>query len=96
MKGASVGEAAGVVVEFFGMPRQRAGRAEMLVRAGTVSQALGAVEIACPGLTGLVQADGKVSPHFLLCINGNRFVADLNEPLGPADRLLVLSADAGG
>ena len=85
-----------VTVEFFGIPRQRAGRAELRVPAGTVAQTLAAVEEACPGLEGLVQPDGRLSPHYLLSINGQSFVSDLNQPLGPADHVLVLSADAGG
>jgi molybdopterin converting factor small subunit len=85
-----------VVVEFFGIPRQRAGRAELAVPVGTVAQTLAAVERACPGLAGLLQADGRLSPHYLLSVNGQHFVTDLNEPLGPADRMLLLSADAGG
>jgi hypothetical protein len=32
-----------VTVEFFGIPRQRAGRAELVVPAGTVAEALAAV-----------------------------------------------------
>jgi hypothetical protein len=91
-----VNEPAGVVVEFFGMPRHRAGRAELIVPPGTVGQALAVVEKACPGLAGLVQTDGRLSPHYLLSVNGQRFANDLNQPLGSADRLLLLSADAGG
>jgi hypothetical protein len=96
MKGASVGDMAGVVVEFFGIPRQRAGRAELMVPPGTVAQMLAAVATACPGLAGLLGADGRLSPQYLLSVNGQRFGTDLNQPLGPADRLLLLSADAGG
>ncbi len=47
-------------------------------------------------LTGMVQANGTLSPHYLLSLNGERFVGSLRESL-PADaRLLLLSADAGG
>jgi molybdopterin converting factor small subunit len=84
-----------VTVEFFGVPRARAGRAELAVAAATVAEALAAVERACPGLKGLVRA-GRLAPHYLLSINGERFVTRLEEPLGPSTRLLLLSADAGG
>jgi molybdopterin converting factor small subunit len=84
-----------VTVEFFGMPRHRAGRAELDVPVGTVVDALAAVERACPGLAGLVQR-GKLAPHLLLSVNGNRFGPDLAQRLQPGDRLLLLSADAGG
>ena len=84
-----------VTVEFFGVPRARAGRAELAVEAATVAEALAAVERACPGLNGLVRA-GKLAPHYLLSINGERFVADGGDALRPGDRVLLLSADAGG
>jgi molybdopterin converting factor small subunit len=85
-----------VTVEFYGLPRQRAGRAELAVPAGTVVEMLRAVEMTCPGLEGLVQADGRLSPHYLLSVNGERFVDDLQQRLHSQDRILLLSADAGG
>jgi molybdopterin converting factor small subunit len=85
-----------VTVEFFGIPRQRAGRAELVVAAGTVAQTLAAVEQACPRLAGLRQPDGRVGPHYLLSINGSGFVTDPRQLLRPGDHLLLLSADAGG
>ncbi len=84
-----------VTVEFFGVPRLRAGRAELAVEARTVAEALAAVERACPRLEGLVNAGG-LAPHYLLSVNGERFVTGLEEPLRPGTRLLLLSADAGG
>jgi molybdopterin converting factor small subunit len=85
-----------VTVEFFGIPRQRAGVAELVVEAGTVAEALAAVERACPRLAGLVRADGQVAPEFLLSWEGQRFTRDLGARLRAGDRLLILSADAGG
>jgi molybdopterin converting factor small subunit len=85
-----------VTVEFFGIPRQRAGRADLAVPAGTVSELLRRVEESCPELKGLRQADGRLSPHYLLSIDGQKFVTDLQQRLRPGERLLVLSADAGG
>ena len=85
-----------VIVEFFGIPRQRAGRAELAVPAGTVADVLAAVERACPGLAGLVRQDGGLPPHYLLSLGGERFVRDLHEPVPAGGHLLLLSADAGG
>jgi molybdopterin converting factor small subunit len=84
-----------VTVEFFGVPRARAGRAELAVEAATVAEALAAVERVCPGLKGLVRA-GRLAPHYLLSVNGERFVTEGGEALRPGDRVLLLSADAGG
>lgn len=91
-----VGSAVPVVVEFLGVPRLRAGCAELTVTAGTVAEALAAVERACPGLGGLLRSDGQLAGHCLLSLNGRQFVEDLQRPLCAGDRLLLLSADAGG
>jgi hypothetical protein len=85
-----------VTIEFFGIPRQRAGRADLAVPAGSVSELLEQVERCCPGLTGLRQANGRLSPHYLLSLDGRQFVNDPRQELRPGDRLLLLSADAGG
>ena len=85
-----------VTVEFFGMPRQRAGRADLVLPAATILQLLQSVAQACPQLNDLRQADGRLSPHYLLSINGQRFLTDLQEELRSGDQVLLLSADAGG
>jgi hypothetical protein len=85
-----------VAVEFYGIPRQRAGRAELHVPAGTVAEVLAAVERACPGLAGLVRPDGRLTAHYLLSVEGHRFVTDWHETLRAGTRLLLLSADVGG
>jgi molybdopterin converting factor small subunit len=85
-----------VTVEFYGIPRLRAGRSELRLAAGSAAELLGAIERACPGLAGLRRPDGRLSPHYLLSIDGRQFVTDFHEPLRPGARLLLLSADAGG
>jgi molybdopterin converting factor small subunit len=88
-------EATMVTVELFGVPRLRAGRAELRVRAGTVAEALAALERECPGLAGLV-CEGRLNPQYLLSVDGYCFVGDLDQGVDSGDRLLLLSADAGG
>jgi molybdopterin converting factor small subunit len=85
-----------ITVEFYGMPRQQAGRAEMDVVAGSVTDVLAAVERACPDLKDLVRSGSRLAPHILLSLNGKAFVTDLHQQLQAGDRLLLLSADAGG
>jgi molybdopterin converting factor small subunit len=85
-----------VTVEFFGVPRQRAGRAELAVAARTVAEVLEAVERACPGLAGLRGPDGRLAGHYLLSIDGRQFVSDVRQEVRPGERVLLLSADAGG
>jgi molybdopterin converting factor small subunit len=84
-----------VTVEFLGIPRQRAGRAELLVPAGTIAEVLSAVERSCPTFTDL-RTKGQLAPQYTLSVNGRRFLRELNYVLAPGDRLMVLSADAGG
>ncbi len=88
------GGMAGVRVEFYGLARLRAGRAELAVEAGTVRAALEAAEAVCPGLR--VLRDSRLSPEYLLSVSGSRFTADPDEPLPAGSALLVLGADAGG
>ena len=85
-----------VTVEFLGIPRLRAGRAELQVPPGTVGELLATVEKSCPGLAGMVRGDGRLVPHYLLSLDGQEFIADLRQPVEPGTRLLLLSADAGG
>ncbi len=84
-----------ITVEFYGIPRRRAGRTELTVEAATVAEALRAVERSCPPLAGLLTVRG-LAPHYLLALGSQQFVTDLAQPLQPGDRLLLLSADAGG
>jgi len=85
-----------VTVEFYGIPRQRAGRAQLVVQGFCMADVLHAIQRDCPGLSDLVEPDGRLSPHYLLCVDGSGFVADFGHPLGPDAKVLLLSADAGG
>ena len=85
-----------VIVEFYGVPRLRAGVAELRVAPGTVAEVLAEIPQHCPGLSTLLTSSGELQPHYLLSINGERFVTSLAEALPVGTRLLLLSADAGG
>jgi molybdopterin converting factor small subunit len=85
-----------LTVEFFGMPRQCTGCAQTAVGGETVVAILAELEAAYPALTGLRRSDGGLSPHYLLSLDGVRFLTDPDERLDPGSRLLLLSADAGG
>jgi hypothetical protein len=85
-----------VIVELYSLPRLRAGRAELRVPAGSVRDVLAALVAACPALSGLCRPDGRLAPQYLLSLDGVRFLTDPTEQLRPGDRLVLLSADAGG
>lgn len=85
-----------VTVEFFGVPRLRAGRASLSVRAGTLRDVLAQVSAACPNLGGLLDEQGRVASHYLVSVNGDRFVREGDEDIAPGARVLLLTADVGG
>ena len=82
-------------VEFLGIPRERAGIAELEVEATTLGQLCGALVSRCPGLRELMSDEG-LHPSVVANLNGDEFVSDLDTRLAATDRLLILSADAGG
>jgi molybdopterin converting factor small subunit len=85
-----------VIIELFGISRQRAGIAQITLQADTLADVVRQLEASCPKLAGLLRDDGTLSPHYLLSVNGQHFVRDLSEKLPARARVLLLSADAGG
>jgi molybdopterin converting factor small subunit len=85
-------------VEFFGVPRERAGMSELDVQADTLGQLLGALAARFPSLGTVIGDSGgaRLHPSFVASLNGDRFVSDPGTPLGKNDCVLILSADAGG
>ena len=84
-----------VTVEFYGVPRQRAKRAEVSVTARTIGDLLVAIETTCPEFADLTES-GRLRPQYLLSLDGREFVTDQQRRLQPGERWLLLSADAGG
>ena len=85
-----------VVIELYGVPRLRAGRSELTVSAGTVAEAMIAMEQQCPALAGAVVAQGRLLPAYRVSLNGETFVTDPATRLRPGDSLVLIAADAGG
>ena len=90
----------GVEIEFYGIPRERAGvaRVEMPVDEETIR--LGDVVLwlaqRYPQLARDCFDGRRLKPTYVANVNGDRFVGDPETPLGPGQTLLILSADAGG
>ena len=82
-------------VEFLGVPRQRAGVAEMVVEARTLGQLLEALADRLPALSEVIVGD-RLHPSFAANLTGDEFINDPATPLGANDCVLILSADAGG
>jgi hypothetical protein len=85
-----------VTIELYGIPRARAGCGELAVEARTAAEALAALTRSCPALGSLCKPDGRLAPQYLLSRDGKEFLTDLGTVLRPGERLLLLSADAGG
>jgi len=82
-------------VEFLGIPRERAGIAEVEVDAGTLRELLVVLASQFPALDELMTADG-LHPSLAANLNGDAFVKDPATSFEAGDRLLILSADVGG
>jgi len=82
-------------VELLGVPRERAGVAELEVQADTLGQLLMALAARFPSFAELINAD-RLRPSFVANLNGDQFVSDPLTRLNDGDSVLILSADAGG
>lgn len=82
-------------VEFFGVPRERAGVASLDVEAATLGQLWTTLAAQIPSLGSLISGD-RLNPVLVANLNGDRFVSDPATPLSETDSILILSADAGG
>ena len=88
-------------VELLGLPRERAGVADLELQAETLGQLLRALVMRFPSFSEFVisdRADGgaRLQPALTANLNGDRFISDPRTPLDEGDSLLILSADAGG
>ena len=82
-------------VEFLGIPRERAGVAELELDADTLGELLGDLDRRFPAIGGLVES-GRLRRSFLASLNGDLFISDPRTRLSEKDCVLILSADAGG
>jgi molybdopterin converting factor small subunit len=85
-----------IAIEFYGVPRLRAGTSVLQVDGSTVGEALRDLGRVCPALEDAVICGDTLHEAFKLSLNGDRFVSDPETPLKDGDVLLLLSADAGG
>jgi molybdopterin converting factor small subunit len=82
-------------VELLGLPRERAGVAELELEANTLGQLLTALADRFPSFSELIVVD-RLQPSITANLNGDRFISDPRTRLKEGDSVLILSADAGG
>lgn len=85
-----------ISVEFFGIPRERAGVAATTAEGQRLDELLAGLGERYPRLADACIEGGRLKPGYAANLNGDRFVTDPATPLEPGDALLILSADAGG
>jgi len=86
-----------VRVEFFGIPRSRAGRESIVVEGTNLGEVLASLRTALPEFAdACLREDNTLRPEYLLNVNGTMFSKSLDRPLNQNDTLIVLSADVGG
>ena len=91
-----------VTVEFFGIPRLRAGRADWELhlpqheQSATLAEILTALAEELPGFARDCLDGGRLRDGYIANINGSRFVSDPAAKIADGETLLILSADAGG
>lgn len=85
-----------VTIEFFGVPRQRAGTERVEIEAGSLGQALAVLSERFEGMAESCFDGNRLRPGYVANLNGDRFVSEPDTPLADGDSLLILSADAGG
>ncbi len=87
-----------VQVEFYGIPRVRAGVARTTARGGSIAQVLQDLAGRFPnfGRECLHPETEELRPEYALCINGESFVRASETRLVDGATVLILSADVGG
>ena len=85
-----------VQIEFFGIPRTRAGISHIAVEATTLGAALQQVADLVPGWGDACLEDNQLQRGLIANLNGQRFISDIDTLLNPGDSVLILSADVGG
>ena len=85
-----------VHVEFFGIPRQRAGVASVDVEADSLGEVVRQLAGRFPRLAKTCLESDRLKSGYTANINGRSFTTDPATPLNDGDSVLILSADAGG
>lgn len=89
-------EATTVRVELYEMARRLAGRTEFHVAAKTLGEALDALRRRHRALEGPVLTADGLAGHWRASVGGRTFTTDVATPLSPGDRVVLVSALAGG
>lgn len=85
-----------VTVEFFGIPRARAGRAVIVVDAATLEDLFAKLREEVPEFASACMTGVGLKPEYIVAIDGRRFTSDPAYRLSEGESVQILSADMGG
>jgi molybdopterin converting factor small subunit len=85
-----------ITVEFFGIPRARAGTAATTAQGRCLGEVLSDLAGRFPEFARDCLDGNRLRPGFTANLRGERFVTDPQTPLAEGDTVLLLSVDAGG
>lgn len=85
-----------ITIELYEMARQIAGVREVSVEAATLRQALAALAAAHPELEPDVLRGDELAPAWRAGLHGRTWITDADAPLTDGDRIMLVSAIAGG
>jgi molybdopterin converting factor small subunit len=85
-----------IQVEFYGIPKHRAGVATATIDAVRLGDALRKLVAEFPALDGCCIDGDRLCHGHVANLNGDRFLVDPDTALCGGDQLLILSGDIGG
>ncbi len=85
-----------VTVEFFGIPRARAGTARAFAVGGNLGDAISDLAKRFPDLAETCFDGRMLRSGYIANLGAERFVTSPDTPLTDGDTVLLLSLDAGG
>ncbi len=85
-----------IEVEFFGIPRARAGVEKTTASGECLGDVLADLAAKFPDLADACIDDRHLRPGYTANLGGERFVTDPETTFGEGDTLLLLNLDAGG
>ncbi len=85
-----------VAIEFFGIPRARAGVAQTTAVGSNLGDVLDDLAKNFPSLADTCINGRMLRPGFIMNLGAERFVTSSETPLSEGDTVLLMSLDAGG
>lgn len=85
-----------VRVEFYGIPRARAGVAQAIAAGNTLGELVRSLSQMFPALSEYCFDGPQFRPGYTANVSGDRFTTDPTTPLNDGVTVLIMSLDAGG